>query len=189
LTEGARPSEATSVVRQKQERLRSDFSRVFIGLGSNLGDRHGFIEIALSALGNLETTSLLSVSNIRETAAFGGPEQGPYLNAVALLKTRLDPHRLLDQLLQIERDNGRIREVRWGPRTLDLDLLIYGEERIDSELLTVPHPRIQDRSFVLEPLLELDAQWRHPVLGGTALELLDRLRNPVPTKSEDCDGP
>ncbi len=127
--------------------------RVAIGLGSNLGDRaahlHGAVE-SLSALG-----SVVALSALYETAPIGGPEQGPYLNAVVLFETDLAPRALLEELLAIERRHGRKRRVRWGPRTLDLDLLLYDDVEVDEGGLSLPHPGLTGRRFVLEPLLEI----------------------------------
>jgi 2-amino-4-hydroxy-6-hydroxymethyldihydropteridine diphosphokinase len=123
----------------------------YIGLGSNLGDREENLRRALERL------RPLSVSAIRETDPVGITEQPRFLNAVAKLETDLRPRELLDRLLEIERDLGRDRseEERWGPRTIDVDLLLYGDETIDEPGLTVPHPRLAERRFVLEPLYEL----------------------------------
>ena len=123
----------------------------YIGLGSNLGDRGENLRRALERLGAAR------VSTIRETDPVGVTEQPRFLNAVAELETDLPPRALLDRLLEIERDLGRDRESeeRWGPRAIDLDLLLYDDEVIDEPGLTVPHPRLAERRFVLEPLAEL----------------------------------
>jgi 2-amino-4-hydroxy-6-hydroxymethyldihydropteridine diphosphokinase len=124
----------------------------YIGLGSNLGDREENLRRALERLGAAR------VSAIRETDPVGVTEQPRFLNAVAELQTDLPPRELLDRLLEIERDLGRDRsnEARWGPRTIDLDLLLYDDDVIDEPGLTVPHPRLAERRFVLEPLQELE---------------------------------
>ena len=127
--------------------------RAAIGLGSNLGDRAQHIAEAVAALSDLG--SRLRVSSLYETAAIGGPRQGDYLNAVAVIDTEMPARALLERCLEIERESGRERRERWGPRTLDLDLLFYGDERINDTDLTVPHPRMTERRFVLEPLLEV----------------------------------
>ena len=127
-------------------------TRAAIALGSNLGDRIGHLVHAVEALARLG--AVVSVSNLYETAPVGGPEQDDYLNAVAIIETTLPAERLLLDLHTIEADRGRKRSVRWGPRTLDLDLLLYGTETIDSETCTVPHPRMVERRFVVEPLLD-----------------------------------
>jgi 2-amino-4-hydroxy-6-hydroxymethyldihydropteridine diphosphokinase len=130
-------------------------NRVFVGLGSNLGDR----ELNLrQALERLEEVGPVRASSFRETDPVGVTDQPKFLNAAAELATDLSPRELLEQLLEIERELGRDRatERRWGPRVIDLDLLLFGEEAIDEPGLTVPHPRLADRRFVLEPLCELN---------------------------------
>lgn len=111
---------------------------------------------------------MVEVSSLFETAAVGGPDQGDYLNAVTVVETVLDPRSLLDALLEIERAMGRTRTVRWGPRSIDLDLLFHGESEIDEPGLRVPHPRLHERRFVLDPLLEV---WEDRVVQGRALSV------------------
>lgn len=127
--------------------------RAAIGLGSNLGDRARHIADAVGSLS--AACTLVRVSSLYETAPVGGPKQGPYLNAVAVVETDLPVDELLDMCLEIEREQGRERRERWGPRTLDLDVLLYGDQTVTAENLTVPHPRMIERRFVLEPLLEV----------------------------------
>ncbi len=127
-------------------------TRAAIGFGSNLGDRSSHIADAVGSLS--ESGSLVRVSSLYETDPIGGPEQGPYLNAVAIIETDLSVRELLMRCLEIEREHGRERRERWGPRTLDLDVLLYGEQVVAGPDLTVPHPRMAERRFVLEPLLE-----------------------------------
>jgi 2-amino-4-hydroxy-6-hydroxymethyldihydropteridine diphosphokinase len=129
--------------------------RVFVALGSNLGDREANLELALLRLDEL---GLVACSTFIETDPVGVTDQPRFLNAVAELRTDVPPRELLEGLLAIERELGRDRsqETRWGQRTLDLDLLLYGDETIDEPGLTVPHPRLAERRFVLEPLHELD---------------------------------
>ncbi len=127
-------------------------TRAAIGLGSNLGDRARHIADAVGSLA--ETGSLVRVSSLYETAPVGGPEQGPYVNAVVVIETDLVVRDLLVRCLEIEREHGRERRERWGPRTLDLDVLLYGQQSVAGPDLTVPHPRMTQRRFVLEPLLE-----------------------------------
>jgi 2-amino-4-hydroxy-6-hydroxymethyldihydropteridine diphosphokinase len=129
-------------------------SVAYIGLGSNLGDREESLRAALSRLGEL---GQVRASAFRETEPVGVTNQPRFLNAAAELETDLGPRELLARLLEIERDLGRERaaETRWGPRPIDLDLLVYGEETVDEPGLTVPHPRLAERRFALEPLHEL----------------------------------
>ena len=128
----------------------------YIGLGSNLGDRRARLDAALAALRGRTGVAVTRVSSIYETAPVGGPAgQGPYLNAVAELRTELDPEALLRVLLEIESAQGRVRTERDGPRTLDLDLLLYGDMVRDDARLTLPHPRLHQRLFVLKPLAEV----------------------------------
>jgi 2-amino-4-hydroxy-6-hydroxymethyldihydropteridine diphosphokinase len=129
---------------------------IYIALGSNLGDRAAHIEAALVELKSAGDIRVLRRSTLHETVPVGGPPgQDAYLNAVAELATDLSPHELLDRLLLIEQHHGRERHVRNGARTLDLDLLLYHRERITAADLVIPHPRMWQRSFVLEPLAEI----------------------------------
>jgi 2-amino-4-hydroxy-6-hydroxymethyldihydropteridine diphosphokinase len=131
--------------------------RVFVGLGSNLGDREANLRAALEALAAEPGIAVASVSSFRDTAPVGLEAQPRFLNAAAALETELSPRALLERLLAVERALGRRREgPRFGPRTIDLDLLVYGETRIDEPGLEVPHPRLHERRFALEPLAELD---------------------------------
>ncbi len=144
-----------------------------IGLGSNLGDRRETLEAAIRALGDVPGIIVHRVSSFRETEPVGGPAgQGMYLNAAAALETRLDPFELLRALQQIEARFGRLRTVRWGARTLDLDLLLYQDRIIDTPELKVPHPRLASRRFVLEPLAEIAPHAVEPVSKRTIAELL-----------------
>ncbi len=145
----------------------------YIGLGSNLGDRRGYLERALQILRGRPGISVSRVSPFVETAPVGGPPgQGPYLNAAAELQTDLEPEALLRTLLEVERFLGRVRGERHGPRTIDLDLLLYGEAVRSGPELTLPHPRMQDRLFVLEPLAAIAPDAVHPVLRRTIRDLL-----------------
>jgi 2-amino-4-hydroxy-6-hydroxymethyldihydropteridine diphosphokinase len=134
-------------------------TRAFVGLGANLGDREGTIRAALAALGAEDGVEVVAVSTLRETEPVGVGPQPVFLNGAAELETTLSARELLDLLLETERRFGRVRVPgEHGPRTLDLDLLLYGDETIDEPGLTVPHPRLHERGFVLEPLAELDAE-------------------------------
>ena len=127
-------------------------TRAYVGLGANLGDREATIRRAAALLGAARLSPIL------ETEPWGYADQPKFLNAVAEVETDLGPRQLLDRLLEIERELGRVREgPRYGPRTIDLDLLLYGEEVVEEPGLTVPHPRLAERLFVLQPLASLDA--------------------------------
>ncbi len=129
---------------------------VFVALGSNLGDRDATLRSALASLDRVDRTRVIACSTFHDTAPVGGPPgQGRFLNAVASLDTRLPPLALLDAMQRIERDHDRVRTERNGPRTLDLDLLTYGPLRCRTDRLTLPHPRMFERAFVLLPLAEL----------------------------------
>lgn len=129
----------------------------YIGLGSNLGDREEYLRRALAALAAEPELEVAAVSRVRETDPVGFLDQPRFLNAVAAVETGLPPCALLDRLLAVERELGRTRGgPRFGPRTIDLDLLLYGAEVVQEPGLTVPHPRLHERRFVLEPLFELD---------------------------------
>jgi 2-amino-4-hydroxy-6-hydroxymethyldihydropteridine diphosphokinase len=138
-------------------------TRAYVGLGSNLGDREGLIREAAGLIGARR------LSTIRETEPWGLEDQPRFLNAVAELETSLTPRHLLQRLLDVESRLGRERPgVRWGPRTIDLDLLLYGEQAVDEPGLVVPHPRLGERRFVLEPLAELVPAQKIPGMGTVA---------------------
>jgi 2-amino-4-hydroxy-6-hydroxymethyldihydropteridine diphosphokinase len=132
-------------------------TRAYVGLGANLGDRSAMLRTAVEQLRREPDVTVVAVSSVRETDPVGFVDQPRFLNAAAALDTELPARELLDRLLGIERRLGRTREgPRFGPRTIDLDLLLYGDERLEEPDLEVPHPRLHERLFVLEPLLELD---------------------------------
>ena len=150
--------------------------RAFVGLGSNLGDREGTLRAAVGRLRSLQATRVLRVSTLRNTEPVGYVDQPRFLNGVVELETVLPAHELLDVLLELERGFGRDRSASppRGPRTLDLDLLLYGGEEIAEPGLEVPHPRLHERRFVLEPLAELDPALEVPGKGPVQT-LLSRL--------------
>ena len=155
---------------------RENWTSAFIGLGANEGDRQANLEKALELIGSEPTTSWRRVSSMRETEPQGGPPQPLYLNSVAELLTCLSPWALLSLLQRVENQLGRVRKVRDGPRPIDLDILTYGDRVIDTDGLVVPHPRICDRSFVLEPLVEIAPDGVHPVTGRSYRELFEELK-------------
>jgi len=130
--------------------------RVYIALGSNLGDRDSYLARAREALGRLPLTTVLAVSSVQETDAVGPEGQSPYLNQMVLAETSLDPGRFLKLLHKIEDENGRAREVRWGPRTLDLDIVRFGTRRLRDHDLRIPHPELPNRDWWQREIEELD---------------------------------
>ena len=134
----------------------------YVGLGANLGAREETLRHAVEQLGEAEGVDVLAVSSLRETEPVGVVDQPPFLNGAVQLETSLPPRELLDLLLVIERSLGRVRGARWGPRLVDLDLLLYGGEIVDEPGLRIPHPRLHERRFALEPLAELDPELAIP---------------------------
>jgi 2-amino-4-hydroxy-6-hydroxymethyldihydropteridine diphosphokinase len=148
-------------------------TEVFISIGSNIGDRAANIHTAIKALERLG--KVLAVSSLYETEPVEFTEQPWFLNCVVRLETALDPHELIDGLLSIEREMGRSREQKKGPRNIDLDILLYGDLLLNDATLTIPHPAMHKRRFVLEPLSEIAPEIVHPVLRRTIRELRDAL--------------
>jgi 2-amino-4-hydroxy-6-hydroxymethyldihydropteridine diphosphokinase len=134
--------------------------RVYVALGSNLGDRQEHLRAAREALAALPDTSLIAVSSIEETAPLAGMQQPPYLNQMVLLETCLQPRLLLEALQTIERDRGRRRGERWGPRTLDLDIVRFGDRQVAEHDLIIPHPELSNRDFWRRELAELESHER-----------------------------
>jgi 2-amino-4-hydroxy-6-hydroxymethyldihydropteridine diphosphokinase len=137
--------------------------RAYLGIGSNLGDRMEHLQQAVDDLAAADGVDVAAVSPVYETAPVGGPAQPDYLNAVVAVDTACSAHELLELAHRIEAAADRVRTVRWGPRTLDVDLLLVGNEHIDEPDLTVPHPRMAERAFVVVPLADLDAGWRERI--------------------------
>ena len=163
--------------RRPFKRRKQSTTTAFIGLGANLGDRQGTIQLALEAIGEARGTQVLRVSTLRETDPVGLVEQPKFLNGVAMIETTVPARGLLEQLLEVEGRLGRDRSASppGGPRTIDLDLLLYGDETIDEPGLRVPHPRLHERRFVLEPLAELSPELVIPRRGRVS-SLLAKLK-------------
>lgn len=137
--------------------------KAFISIGSNIGDRCQHLKDAIQALHSHEGVSVLAVSSIYETAPVGYTDQADFLNVVISVETTIDAHELLAVCQQIEQELGRVRDIRWGPRTVDLDILLYNHDNVETESLVIPHPRMHERAFVLIPLLEIEPTVAHPV--------------------------
>ncbi len=149
----------------------------YLGIGSNLGDRAAIISSAINALEAEDGIRVIAQSRVIETEPIGTPGQGKYLNGAVGVMTSLEPRVLLGVCLRIEREHGRdrSRETRWGPRTLDLDILLYGQQIISEPGLIIPHPRMHERPFVMTPLSEIGASQWHPVREMTIQTLKDHL--------------
>ena len=137
----------------------------YVGLGANLGAREETLRRAAELLGEADGVDVLAVSQLRETEPVGVVDQPPFLNGAVAIETARAPRDLLELLLEIERTLGRVREERWGPRTIDLDLLVYGDEVVEEPGLRVPHPHLHERRFALEPLVELAPELDVPGCG------------------------
>tara|TARA_B100001245_G_scaffold234736_1_gene220937 strand:+ start:560 stop:1096 length:537 start_codon:yes stop_codon:yes gene_type:complete len=152
---------------------------VLLGLGSNLGGRREFIERAVRLIDEIEGVELKNLSSLIETEPVGGPPQGRYLNGAAELETALEPRDLLSRLQEVETELGRVRKVLNGPRNIDLDILLFGDLVVEVGNLVLPHPRMCERAFVLEPLNEIAPGRVHPVKRKSVEELLGELRSAV----------
>lgn len=149
--------------------------RAAVGLGANLGDKAGNIRTAVEALDRMPGTRVIRVSRFFRTAPVGVTDQDWFVNAAALIETRLPARRLLAELLAVERAMGRARTIKWGPRPIDLDILFYGREIIEEEGLAAPHPLMDRRRFVLVPLMDVAPDWTHPVTGLSPARMLAAL--------------
>lgn len=163
---------------------------VYIGFGSNIDDRLSYIQNAIHALSEAEGITLQKISSLYETEPVGYEEQAKFLNGAVAIETCLSPHTLLQTLKQIEVDVGRQHRTRWGPREIDMDILIYGNICLRSPDLIIPHPEMHLRRFVLVPLGEIASDLLHPVFNQTIQTLLERLEDDKSVvKAEDYDFP
>ncbi|MFJ8259941.1 2-amino-4-hydroxy-6-hydroxymethyldihydropteridine diphosphokinase [Peribacillus asahii] len=147
----------------------------YLSIGSNIGNRLATFHEALRLLDGNESMNIVGCSSLYETDPVGYTDQDCFLNAVIKIFTSLSPEELLQTCLNIETKLGRKREIRWGPRTLDLDILLYNQENIETESLSVPHPRMQERAFVIVPLLELDPDIKLPNVNASLNDILNQI--------------
>lgn len=160
--------------------------RGYLALGSNLGDRRDFLKRAVERLRTAHGILRVGEPSLVESAPLGGPPgQGRYLNGVVEIETTLAPRELLRTCLDIENALGRTRSERWGPRTIDIDILLYGDEVVMEPDLEIPHPRMGERWFVLVPLARVAPTARHPICGLTAAEMLEALKQRQPEVQEE----
>lgn len=147
-------------------------NQAYIALGSNIDDRFTYLTNAINELNRHEKIKVVNVSSVYETDPVGYTEQSPFLNMVVSVMTTLNPHDLLAECLHIEFVLGRKREIKWGPRTVDLDILLYNQENMETDTLIIPHPRMHERAFVLIPLLEIACHLSYPWLRDINIEEL-----------------
>ena len=150
--------------------------KAFIGIGSNLGEKERNIRRAVDEIAVMPFTKLITVSSLYDSEPVGEVEQGNFVNAVALVETDLPARRLLWNLMLIEQRMGRVRTIRWGPRTIDLDIVLYGKNIVEEDGLVIPHPELEKRAFVLIPLLEIEPDLVHPRTKESVRKLLKKVK-------------
>ncbi len=163
------PFESVSV------KIHRGWHRAYVALGSNMGDKNGYIEDALQSLKEKSDIRVKKVSSLITTQPYGGVKQDVFLNGMVEIETLLLPHELLDYLHEIENMAGRERKIHWGPRTLDLDIVFYDKLIMEDETLIIPHIDMQNRDFVLKPMAEINPNFRHPIMQKTIQQLLNEL--------------
>jgi len=160
-----------TVPKRVKQNSRVGLATAYLSMGSNLGDRLRYLKKAIEKIGESKRISVINISSIYETEPVGNENQPRFLNLVIEVQTSLDPLPLLERLLAIEKEMGRKREDRWGPRNIDIDILIYDDLVMESDQLTIPHPRMHQRKFVLVPLAEIAPQTLHPLLKKNVKEI------------------
>ncbi|MBR4084298.1 MAG: 2-amino-4-hydroxy-6-hydroxymethyldihydropteridine diphosphokinase [Lachnospiraceae bacterium] len=163
------PFESVSV------KIHRGWHKVYVAIGSNMGEKEKYLQEAIQGLADHEQILIMQTSDLISTEPYGGVEQDSFLNGMVEIKTLLTPHELLDYLHELEQKAGRERIVRWGPRTLDLDIVFYDKLIFEDDVLILPHVDMENRDFVLKPMVELNANFRHPVLQKTMKQLLEAL--------------
>jgi 2-amino-4-hydroxy-6-hydroxymethyldihydropteridine diphosphokinase len=161
----------------KARRKKGGLSLVYLGLGSNVGEREEYIEQAIFLLGKVKGITVMKRAANFETEAEGVEDQPPFLNAAVEIETTLSPHKLLEATQEIETSLGRERGAEWGPRTIDIDILLYDDQIISEDKLQIPHPLLHERVFVLKPLMELAPDALHPTLEKTISELYEDIKS------------
>lgn len=156
--------------------IERSWHTAYIALGSNMGDKKAYLDSGVEGLRQTKGCRVLAVSDYLATEPYGVTDQDEFLNGAMKIRTLLPPHELLDRLHEIEQEAGRERIIRWGPRTLDLDILLYDDLILDDEELHIPHIEMYKRDFVLEPLCQIASYMRHPVCNRTVQELLEDLK-------------
>jgi dihydroneopterin aldolase/2-amino-4-hydroxy-6-hydroxymethyldihydropteridine diphosphokinase len=164
------PFESVSVERKLSRHT------AFLSIGSNMGDKHGYLDRALEMIGRSPHTRFICESERFVTKPYGGVEQDDFVNSAVMIETFLSPFELLDFLHEVEKEQGRVRTIHWGPRTLDLDIIFYDDITVSESDLIIPHIDMQNRLFVLEPLSKIAGYYRHPVLNKTVAELYEELK-------------
>ena len=157
-------------------KLHRGWHTAYVAIGSNLGDKENYMEVGINALKEAEDVRVIKVADVIATKPYGVEEQPDFLNSVIEIKTLLSPQELLDTLHEIENQAGRERTLRWGPRTLDLDIIFYDDLVMETETLIIPHVDMENREFVLEPMVQLAPWKRHPILHRTMEQLLQALQ-------------
>ena len=163
------PFESVSV------KIHRGWHKAYVAIGSNMGDKEKYLQEAIKGLADHERIVVTQVSSLITTEPYGGVEQDVFLNGMVEIKTLLTPHELLDYLHELEQKAGRERILRWGPRTLDLDIVFYDKLIFEDDVLIIPHVDMENRDFVIKPMVELNANYRHPILQKTMKQLLDAL--------------
>jgi len=184
-----KPAKKAVPVKKKKDFDKKGPQIAYIGLGSNVGDREEYIEQAIFLIGRLKNTEIIKKSSNYETDAEGNTDQPPFINCVLEIETTIPPYKLLEELQNIENALGREREVEWGPRTIDADILLYGDMVISEDKLQIPHPLMHERLFVLQPLKEISPRLMHPVLEKSILTLYEDRKSELGTDKYDDELP
>lgn len=163
-------------LREASVKIERFWHRAYIAIGSNMGDKQAYLDFGVNSIGDVACCRVSKVSKYITTEPYGGVEQDDFLNGAVLVDTLLSPQELLSELQRIELEAHRERKVHWGPRTLDLDIIMYDDYIVEEENLKIPHIEMHKRDFVLRPLAEISPYLRHPALNKTVMQLLEELK-------------